>query len=68
MTEGIGERIKRMRKERRWTGEFLATKIGSTKGQVSKHESGLKPTHAFMERYADAFGVTSSEADRKTEF
>ena len=57
MTEGIGDRIKRMRKERGWTGEYLAAKIGTTKGQISKHESGLKPTHDFMQRYADAFEV-----------
>lgn len=38
--ESVGQRIKRLRKERKWTQEMLGTKLGVKKAAVQKYESG----------------------------
>lgn len=37
--ESVGERIKRLRKERKWTQEMLGVKLGVKKAAVQKYES-----------------------------
>ena len=37
--ESVGERIKRLRKERKWTQEILGSKLGVKKAAVQKYES-----------------------------
>ena len=39
--ESVGQRIKRLRKERKWTQEMLGAKLGVKKAAVQKYESGL---------------------------
>ena len=36
----IGERIKALRSEQRWSQGDLATKIGADPGQISRYENG----------------------------
>ena len=38
--EKVGQRIKRLRKERNWTQEMLGAKLGVKKAAVQKYESG----------------------------
>ena len=38
--EKVGERIKRLRKQRKWTQEMLGSKLGVKKAAVQKYESG----------------------------
>ena len=38
--ENVGQRIKRLRKERNWTQEMLGAKLGVKKAAVQKYESG----------------------------
>lgn len=38
--ETVGQRIKRLRKERKWTQEMLGAKLGVKKAAVQKYESG----------------------------
>lgn len=38
--EKVGQRIKRLRKERKWTQEMLGAKLGVKKAAVQKYESG----------------------------
>lgn len=38
--ESVGQRIKRLRKERKWTQEMLGAKLGVKKAAVQKYESG----------------------------
>lgn len=38
--ERVGQRIKRLRKERKWTQEMLGAKLGVKKAAVQKYESG----------------------------
>ena len=38
--ENVGQRIKRLRKERKWTQEMLGAKLGVKKAAVQKYESG----------------------------
>lgn len=50
-------RIKQIRKDRGWTGDTLAGKVGITKGYVSEIETGKKkPGAATLIRLAEAFG------------
>ena len=38
--ENVGQRIKRLRKERNWTQEMLGAKLGVKKAAIQKYESG----------------------------
>lgn len=38
--ESVGQRIKRLRKERKWTQEMLGAKLGVKKAAIQKYESG----------------------------
>ena len=38
--ENVGQRIKRLRKERNWTQEMLGVKLGVKKAAIQKYESG----------------------------
>ena len=38
--EKVGQRIKRLRKERKWTQEMLGAKLGVKKAAIQKYESG----------------------------
>lgn len=52
-------RIKELRKNKRWTQDDLADKLGSSKSHVSEMEAGKKnPSTPMMEKLAEAFGVT----------
>lgn len=55
-------RIKDLRKDRGWTGDTLAGKVGITKGYVSEIETGKKtPGAATLIRLAEAFDIKVGE-------
>lgn len=60
--ETIGQRIARLRKERGYSQEALAQKMGIVRVLVSDYEKGrLRPHPEMVARFALAFGVTSDE-------
>ena len=55
----VGERIRKLRKERDWTQRELNEKTGVDPKNISSYESGrLVPSKRTLKRFADAFGVT----------
>lgn len=54
----IGERIKKLRREKRVTQEQLGKAVGVSTQAVSKWECGGTPDVDVMPRIADYFGVT----------
>ena len=60
--ELIGQRIARLRKERGYSQEALAKKMGIVRVLVSDYEKGrLRPHPEMVARFALAFGVTTDE-------
>jgi transcriptional regulator with XRE-family HTH domain len=60
--ETIGQRIARLRKERGYSQEALAKKMGIVRVLVSDYEKGrLRPHPEMVARFALAFGVTADE-------
>lgn len=56
---GFKERLKRLRKERKWTQEELGKKINVTKVSVSGYENGNRsPDTETLQKIADIFMVT----------
>jgi transcriptional regulator with XRE-family HTH domain len=55
----IGERIKTLRSEQRWSQGDLATKIGADPGQISRYENGhIAPSADAIVRLAEALDVS----------
>lgn len=55
----VGERIRKLRKERDWTQRELSEKTGVDSKNISSYESGrLIPSRRTIQRFADAFGLT----------
>jgi transcriptional regulator with XRE-family HTH domain len=60
--ETIGQRIARLRKERGYSQEALAKKMGIVRVLVSDYEKGrLRPHPEMVARFALVFGVTADE-------
>jgi transcriptional regulator with XRE-family HTH domain len=60
--ETMGQRIARLRKERGYSQEALAKKMGIVRVLVSDYEKGrLRPHPEMVARFALAFGVTADE-------
>lgn len=58
----VGQNIVKMRKERNWTADFLAKKIGISPGYLSKLEKGTKPINLKnLEKFANAFDIDITE-------
>ncbi|MEH7122076.1 helix-turn-helix transcriptional regulator [Bacillus sp. JJ1773] len=56
----LGERIKKLRKERKITQEELGKKINVTKVSISGYENGIRnPDTDTLKKIADFFGVTT---------
>lgn len=57
--ESVGQRIKRLRKERKWTQEMLGAKLGVKKAAVQKYESGkvVNLKQETIKKLADLFEV-----------
>ena len=57
--EKVGQRIKRLRKERKWTQEMLGAKLGVKKAAVQKYESGrvVNLKQDTIKRLTDIFEV-----------
>ena len=57
--ENVGQRIKRLRKERKWTQEMLGAKLGVKKAAVQKYESGrvVNLKQDTIKKLADIFEV-----------
>jgi transcriptional regulator with XRE-family HTH domain len=55
----IGERIKALRSEHRWSQGDLATKIGADAGQISRYENGhIAPSADAIVRLAEALDAS----------
>lgn len=58
----LGEKIRKLRKERNWTQAELGRRAGVGGNNVSSYELGtLKPSAKTLERFADALGVSTLE-------
>ena len=57
--ESVGQRIKRLRKERKWTQEMLGAKLGVKKAAVQKYESGrvVNLKQETIKKLSDIFEV-----------
>ena len=60
--ESVGQRIKRLRKERKWTQEMLGAKLGVKKAAVQKYESGrvVNLKQETIKKLTDIFDVPAS--------
>ena len=59
IADGIGDRIRRLRKERGWTQTALAERVGSTKRSIVYYESDAKyPPAPVLAAIAGAFNMT----------
>ena len=57
--EQLGMRIKFLRKERKWSQEFLALESGINKNYICDLENGRRnPSLEILEKIADAFGIS----------
>lgn len=69
----IGEKIKRMRTEKKLTQKQLADRMGVTQSHVWQYENGLaNPSDKQIKKFADALGISvnellSAEESNKTE-
>src|SRR2546426_9612363 len=62
----LKEKLRRLRKHRKWRQEDLARRIGSTKMSVSRWERGeAKPRMDQLQKLARAFGISLSNLDSK---
>lgn len=58
----IGERIRKLRRERNWTQVELGQRVGIDKRNISRYESGrLTPSARTLRRFAEAFGLDPDE-------
>jgi len=60
--ELLGRKIKKLRKSKGWTQEFLSEKVGINAKSVLRIESGQTfPTVQNLEKIAEIFGIEISE-------
>jgi transcriptional regulator with XRE-family HTH domain len=58
-TVPIGDRIRQLRKERKWSQGDLATAVGGDAGQISRYENGhIAPSADAIVRLAEALDVS----------
>lgn len=58
--ETLGERSRRLRKEKGWTQGELARRVGIKPSRISKYENGTyQPNLATVKAIADALGTTT---------
>ena len=58
----IGERIRQLRRERDWTQDELAQRVGILSQNVARYENGrTAPRKRMLEQFAKAFGMTPDE-------
>jgi transcriptional regulator with XRE-family HTH domain len=58
--ETLGERSRRLRKEKGWTQGDLARRVGIKSSRISKYENGTyQPSLATVKAIADALGTTT---------
>jgi len=58
----VGERIRKLRRERNWTQKDLGERVGIDQKNISQYESDrIKPSNRTLQRFAQALGVTPSE-------
>jgi transcriptional regulator with XRE-family HTH domain len=58
----IGEKLRKLRKERGWTQKTLEEKTGVAQRNISSYESGkLQPSARTLRKFADAFEVPVEE-------
>lgn len=69
MNDNIGKKLKQLRKERRYTQEYVAQSLGITRSTVSNYEIGRRTPHlkelermaAFYGAGLDFFGVSDTD-------
>lgn len=58
----VGQRIRKLRKERDWTQKELETRTGIDHRNITRYEkSAVKPSIKVLERFADAFEISVDE-------
>lgn len=58
----VGEKIRKLRREREWTQEELGERVQIDKRNVSKYETGhLNPSKRTVEKFAKAFDISAAE-------
>src|ERR1039458_3869468 len=65
----IGERIRKLRRERNWTQDELGQRVGILGRNVARYESGrTEPRKAMVARFAQAFlgGVDAVQTEART--
>lgn len=57
MSDSFGEKVRKLRKEKRWTLEDLSNKLGTTKNYVwqLENKSPARPSGQLLLRIADIF-------------
>lgn len=61
--ESVGEKVRRLRKERGWSQADLGSKVGMSQGGVAKLEAGNIENPRHLARIALVFGVRLDELD-----
>ena len=62
----FGKRVRRLRKERGWTQDYLAVHTGLGRPSISNLETGKKePCLRSIEILADAFGLSLGQLMRR---
>jgi transcriptional regulator with XRE-family HTH domain len=54
----LGGRLRKRRRELKWTQEYLAHRVDSSQAVIQKIENGKSLRPRILERIADALGVT----------
>jgi transcriptional regulator with XRE-family HTH domain len=55
----IGERLRKLRRDKNWTQDELAKQMGMLAGNVARYENGLNtPRKKMLERFAAAFQIS----------
>ena len=59
-SEALGHRIQILRRKRKWSQADLAARVGATRPQISRYESGgYEPRPEMLGRIADALDTTT---------
>ena len=60
LSEALGHRIHLLRRKRKWSQAELAARVGATRPQISRYESGdYEPRLDMLGRIADALDTTT---------
>ena len=58
----LGERIRKLRRERNWTQKQLGQMTDIDQNNISQYESGkIRPTRRTIERLAEIFSISADE-------